>query len=100
MFKSLMTTYTCYYLQALFLPDMAVQVRRLIQIGDPSALQLRQLVAVHIAALGAGTVPLTAPVTLQHGVALQLVTVQAAVLHLKRGRGYTVHWRMGSPSSL
>jgi hypothetical protein len=45
-------------------PDMAVQVSCLIQIGDPSALQLRQLVAVHIAALGAGTVPLTAPVTL------------------------------------
>ena len=79
---------------------MAVQVSCLIQIGDPSALQLRQLVAVHIAALGAGTVPLTAPVTLQHGVTLQLVTVQAAVLHLKRGRGYTVHWSKGSPSSL
>ncbi len=79
---------------------MAVQVSRLIQIGDPSALQLRQLVAVHIAALGAGTVPLTASVTLQHGVTLQLVPVQAAVLHLKRERGYTVHWRMGSPSSL
>jgi hypothetical protein len=82
MFKSLMTTYTCYYFQALFLPDMAVQVSRLIQIGDPSPLQLRQLVTVHIAALGAGTVPLTAPVTLQHGVTLQLVTVQTAVLHL------------------
>jgi hypothetical protein len=38
--------------------------------------------------------------TLEDGVALQLVTAHAAVLHLKRGRGYTVNWRMGSPSSL
>jgi hypothetical protein len=32
---------------------------------------------------------------LEDGVALQLVTVQAAVLHLKRGRGYTIHLEDG-----
>ena len=65
-----------------FIPDMTVQMGRLVQIDHAAAVQFGQLAAVDIAALGTGAVPLAAPVTLQHRVALQLVTIQAAVLHL------------------
>jgi hypothetical protein len=57
-------------------------MRGLIHIDHPTTIQLWQPTAVDIAAFGAGSVPLAAPVTLQHRVPLQLVPVQAAVLNL------------------
>ncbi len=65
------------------IPGMAVQVGRLIQVDNSSPVDVGQLAAVHVAALWAGTVPLAAPVALENGVALQLVAVQTAVLHLR-----------------
>jgi hypothetical protein len=65
------------------IPGMAVQVGRLIEVDNSSPVDVGQLAAVHVAALWAGTVPLAAPVALENRVALQLVAVQTAVLHLR-----------------